>query len=470
MLLCVSVAVQAQLPLPLQQALARTSVSPESVSVWVSPAGFDAPVVAHRTKELMQPASSVKVVTTLAALDLLKPDFTWKTQVRAAWLPDKAGGVRGVSIIGSGDPHLMIEQVWLLTEKLRQSGVKKIVGNITVDRSAFGEKPTDQGAFDGASERSYNVGADAALVNLKAVSITFEPEAGGKWARVTSLPVLDGFSVPQRIRLSNGTCGDWKSKVKARYSTSGVRFDGVLPASCGVKALHVARWGADDYLTRLLRPILKSVGISWQGVVKEGRVSKTSGVLLAEMDSAPLPQIVTWVNKFSNNTMARHLFLSLSRTDAAGVAKPATLARSRAVVDAWLARIAPKAAEGTFIDNGSGLSRKTKISAETMGRVLNYGFNSFVMPEFFASLPLAGYDGTMKKRPMLAGSAHVKTGLINGVRSIAGYVTDVNSRRWSVVVMMNGKKLDGDRIFSQAVLNWCASGGAQALADEQGRR
>ena len=102
-----------------------------------------------------------------------------------------------------------------------------------------------------------------------------------------------------------------------------------------------------------------------------------------------------------------------------------------------------------------------------MGRVLNYGFNSYVMPEFMASLPLAGFDGTMKKRGMAVGSAHVKTGLIRDVRSIAGYVTDINARRWSVVVMMNGKRLDGDRIFSQAVLQWCAQGGAQALLDDQ---
>ena len=124
----------AQLPSALEEALARTSVSLDEVAVWVSPAGINAPVVAHRTDRLMQPASSVKVVTTLAGLDLLKPDFTWKTQIRAQTLPDKAGAVRSVSLIGSGDPHLMIEQVWLLVEQLRQTGVKRIIGNITVDR------------------------------------------------------------------------------------------------------------------------------------------------------------------------------------------------------------------------------------------------------------------------------------------------------------------------------------------------
>lgn len=464
-LLCLPAVLYAQLPEPLEKALAQTPISSDAVSVWVSPAGVNTPVVSHRAQRLMQPASTVKIVTTLSALDLLKPDFRWKTFVRAKAMPDQNGVIRNAALIGTGDPHLMVEQVWLMVEKLRQIGVRQIAGDITVDRSFFAEKLTDQGAFDGAGERSYNVGADAALVNLKAVSILLEPEENGQWARVTSLPVLEGFSVPKRIRLSQGACGDWKFKIKPRFRSDRVRFDGSLPASCGARSLHVSRWEADDYLTRLLRPMLKSAGIAWRGVVREGRVNARDGVQLLEVTSASLPRIVNWVNKFSNNTMARHLFLTLSRTDAQGDSQPATLARSRAVVDAWLKRVAGAGASGTYIDNGSGLSRKTKISAQTLGAVLNYGYKSYVMPELMASLPLAGYDGTMEKRPLKAGSAHIKTGLIRDVRAIAGYVTDVNARRWSVVVLMNGTKLDGDRIFSLAVLNWCAEGGAQKLLE-----
>lgn len=469
-LLCLPLLALAQLPEPLTKALARANIPLDSVSVWVSPAGVNVPVVSHRTQHPMQPASVVKVVTTLASLDLLKPDFTWQTQVRAAAFPDSKGVVRSVALIGTGDPHLMIEQVWLLTEKLRQIGVRKIEGNIIVDRSAFDERVLDPAAFDASPDRSYNVQADAALVNLKSLSITFEPEENGQWARVTALPVLDGYAVPKRVRLSAGSCGDWKKALKARFNASGVRFDGTLPAACGVKALHVARWKSDDYLARLLRPMFRSAGIVWTGTIKEGRVDADFGVRLVQSQSASLPKIVSWVNKYSNNTMARHLFLTLSRTDADGEHKPATLRRSRAVVEGWLKQVAGALPKGTYIDNGSGLSRKTKIAAETLGRVLNYGYNSYVMPEFMASLPLAGYDGTMKKRPLTEGSAHIKTGLIRDVRSIAGYVTDIHARRWSVVVMMNGKKLNNDRLFSQAVLNWCASGGAQALIDADNKR
>lgn len=456
----------AALPAPLAQALARTPISPDAVSVWVSPAGVDTPVVAHRADALMQPASSIKVVTTLASLDIFGPAYTWKTQVRAQAWPDKTGRVRAVCFVGSGDPHLMVEQLWLLVEHLRQVGVREIVGDITADRSAFDVPAVAPGAFDGAADRSYNVGADAALVNLKSVSIRFEPEENGRWARVTALPRLQGFAVPARVPLLKGACGDWKGALKVRYTQTGVRFDGGLPASCGPKALHAARWGSDEYLTRVLRPMLTQAGIVWKGKAKDGNAA-SGGVRLAELESAPMSNVVTWVNKFSNNTMTRHLFLTLSRSDDRGEAQPATPARSRAVLNAWLEKAIGAVPAGTYIDNGSGLSRQTRISAATLGRVLNYGFHSYVMPEFMASLPSAGFDGTMRKRALKTGSAHIKTGLIRDVRSIAGYVTDVQGRRWSVAVMINGTNLANDKLFTQAVLNWCAQGGAQALRREK---
>ena len=459
----------AQLPPALQKALERSGIPAEDVSVWISPAGSNEALVEHRAQHPVQPASTVKIVTTLAALDLLKPDYVWTTQIRAQEPVDSRGIVRSVSIIGGGDPHLMIEQLWLMVEKLRQIGVRRIEGDITADRSAFGEPAVDPSSFDGASERAYNVGADAALVNFQAVSITLEPQENGKWANVTSLPVLESFSVPRRVALSRETCADWKNSLKARFSDNGVRFEGSFPASCGVKSLHVSRWKANDYLTRVLRPMLSSAGIEWQGRVRDG-IAGQKGVQLLRWESAPLPQIVSWINKYSNNTMARQLFLTLSRIDAEGENQPATLQRSRAVIQSWLEKAAGNLPQGTFIDNGSGLSRHTRISAETLGRVLNYGFVSGVMPEFTASLPLAGYDGTMRKRPVLDGSAHIKTGRIRHVRSIAGYVTDTQARRWSVVVLMNGRRLEQDRVFSQAVMQWCASGAAQSFAEAQRRK
>lgn len=469
-LLCLPALASAELPPALADALSRTPISSSSVSVWISPAGENRPVLEHRARTLMQPASTIKIATTLAALDLLRPDYTWETLVLADAAPDKKGLVRGITFVGSGDPHLMIEQVWLVVERLRQAGVRRIEGDIAVDRSAFDVPASSPGSFDGAADRSYNVDPDAMLVNLKSVSVTLEPEANGRWARVSVLPALEGFSVPERVPLAKGACGVWKDKLKARFTDSGVSFAGALPASCGIKSLHVSRWSADEYLTRLLRPMLARSGIEWKGKVREARAKKTSGTVLVRHESAPMASVVRWVNKYSNNTMARHLFLTLSRADGGPADKPATLRRGRAVLEAWLEKAAGPLPAGTYVDNGSGLSRHTKISAETLGRVLNYGFNSYVMPELAASLPNAGYDGTMKKRTLKTGSAHIKTGLIQNVRGVAGYVTDVNARRWSVVVLMNGANLEDDQVFSQAVLGWCARGGAQMLLQAQKAR
>ena len=264
-LLCLPALASAELPPALADALSRTPISSSSVSVWISPAGENRPVLEHRARTLMQPASTIKIATTLAALDLLRPDYTWETLVLADAAPDKKGLVRGITFVGSGDPHLMIEQVWLVVERLRQAGVRRIEGDIAVDRSAFDVPASSPGSFDGAADRSYTVDPDAMLVNLKSVSVTLEPEANGRWARVSVLPALEGFSVLERVPLAKGACGVWKDKLKARFTDSGVSFAGALPASCGIKSLHVSRWSADEYLTRLLRPMLARSGIEWKG-------------------------------------------------------------------------------------------------------------------------------------------------------------------------------------------------------------
>lgn len=153
--------------------------------------------------------------------------------------------------------------------------------------------------------------------------------------------------------------------------------------------------------------------------------------------------------------MARQLFMTLSFADADGMTRPATLARSRAVVTQWLQTkgINPKS---VTIDNGSGLSRTARISAETLGRVLNRAWMSPVMPEMMASLPAAGVDGTMKKRGLKTGSAHIKTGYLKDSRSVAGWVTTPAGDRYTVVMMVNSKRPDGAKAFSDAVLAWCA--------------
>ena len=460
-------ALTGELPEELRAALMRAGLPESAAAVWVSPAGSDRPVLAFNEKKSMQPASIIKTVTTLAALDLHGPGFVWKTDFTARRLEHKTGTLKGLGARG-GDPHYMIERLWVTVQRLKSLGVRKIDGNIVIDRSMFDVPAEEPGAFDGAAWRTYNVGPDAAMINLSAVSLTFTPESNGKWARVAAIPQMQGVSFPARIAMKSGPCGAWREQIRVDFSNPArLRFLGRYPEACGERALHVSFWERNEYFTRVFKHVLSEASIAWNGRAVSGNVPQKAQTLLSET-SEPLPLMVNWTNKFSNNPMARQIFLALSFADADGLQKPAALNRSRKVLQTWLEQRAGVQAATISVDNGSGLSRKTRASAESLGRLLNYGWRSAVMPEFMSSLPVTGEDGTMRKRPLKKGVGHIKTGLLSNVRSAAGYVLDDEGRRWSVVVMLNSAKFNGrENAFTDAVLEWCASGRAQAMLSKE---
>ncbi len=441
----------AAVPADVQKIIARSGLKTQDVALWIAPAGSRKASVALNEARLMEPASVMKVVTTAAALELLTPAWTAVTRFGAAAVPDAAGRIRGAVFTGGGDAHFVVENVWLMAERLAQRGVKTIEGDIVIDRSRYDRsvRVADQGAFDGAATRPYNVGPDPAAVNFKTVSLTVTPDG-----RVTAVPALSGITLPTQVRVVSGACGDWKGGLLPKFDGKTLRFMGTYPAACGEKTLHYSAWDADAYVTALFRRVLAQSGIQWTGRAKEGKGHPA--VTVAEMKSATLSRTVAWINKFSNNAMARQLFLELGLTDAQGESAPAALDRSRAVVRRWLAAKGVHAEE-IRADNGSGLSRTARVSARALGEVLTSVWTSSVMPEFMASLPSAGVDGTMRKRPMKEGSAHLKTGFLRDARSLAGYVTDKAGRRHVFVMLVNSKSPDAAKKLGDELIAWTAA-------------
>ena len=159
------------------------------------------------------------------------------------------------------------------------------------------------------------------------------------------------------------------------------------------------------------------------------------------------------INKFSNNVMARQLYLTIA-ADQAGV--PASTANGQRAIKAWLARKGIDVPE-LVIENGSGLSRIERISAQSLTTLLVAAFRSPVMPELVASLPLIAVDGTMRRRmksESIAGQAHIKTGSLSDVRAIAGYVLDRNGRRYAVSMIVNHANAQQSQAAQDALLNW----------------
>jgi D-alanyl-D-alanine carboxypeptidase/D-alanyl-D-alanine-endopeptidase (penicillin-binding protein 4) len=408
----------------------------------------------------------MKLFTTGVALRQLGPAHVWRTEAGLGGPLQANGTLDGpLYLRGSGDPSLLIEHVQRMMARWRGAGLRDIRGGIVVDRSLF-ELPThDPNAFDGQSLRPYNAGPDALLLNHQSVTLRLMPDAARAGQALASIePPLSGVQLVQRLNLVPGACGDWRGALKldiARQAVAPadgrarwtVQLSGPYPAACGEKEWPLL-WvgdGQGDHAARLLEATWLASGGQWGSqagnAVRDG--AWPAGLPAWQTwVSPPLASVVRDINKFSNNVMARQLFLSLAvgangasgngATAGDGRGAPATLAQARAAVARQVIEATGGAAsacrdEALVLDNGSGLSRQEHASARCMAQWLQSMWRSPVMPEFIASLPLNGVDGTTRRWQAAAGLAHIKTGSLDGVVSVSGYVLGESGQRIVVV-------------------------------------
>lgn len=442
-----------KLPATVVDALNRSAIPLQAVGIYVQPVSGPVPMLSLNADAGFNPASTMKLVTSNAALDLLGPAFSWKTQIYANGTQD-GDVLRGDLIIkGSGDPKLVTEKLWQLLRQVRAAGIREIRGNVILDRSLFATFLHDAAQFDDAPLKPYNAGPDALLLNYKALALRFRPDPMRLVADVQTDPPLAGFPINAPV-LSNGACGDWQGRLNLQLDASGVRFDGAYPASCGEKTwyLHPYTISDADYFGRVFKELWSEVGGLFNGSVVEGTVPQDARVV-SEWQSPSLPEVIRDINKYSNNVMARQLLLSIA-AETGNV--PATPAGGAALIKGWLDH---KGIDTTklVIENGSGLSRVEQVSAEMMGRMLVAAYQSPVMPELMSSLPVVGLDGTMRKRLVMdtiAGHAHIKTGSLDNVRAVAGYVLAASGRRYAVVCIINDLHAAGGQAAQDALLQW----------------
>jgi serine-type D-Ala-D-Ala carboxypeptidase/endopeptidase (penicillin-binding protein 4) len=441
-------------PDPVTAALRSAAIPPGASSIVVAPLAGGLSIEVNESQP-MNPASTMKLVTTYAALDLLGPAFSWRTEayVTGALRRDALEG--NLFIRGSGDPKLVIESLWLMIQRIRGYGIREIRGDVVLDRSAFEAAGHDPAEFDGERFRPYNAGPDALLLNFKAVSLGFVPDPEARSARIVAIPPLAGLKLPVAVRTTDGACGDWRGKLQADFSDPMAPvFRGAYPLACGEQLWHLSLLDHDRYFAAAFAALWSGAGGSWSGKLRDGSVPAEAR-RIAVHESAPLAEVIRDVNKFSNNVMARQIYLTLG-TDGGRV--PATPARAEAAIRAWLDSRGLSMPE-LVLENGSGLSRIERVSAGGLARLLRHAFASPLMPELMASLPLVGADGTMRKRNGAAGAAHIKTGLLADVRAIAGYVHAASGRRYVVVAIINHPNARNGQAAHDALLQWVHANG-----------
>ena len=437
------------LPAAVEAVLAEQGLPRDAVVMLVAPAEGGAARVAHRVDTAVNPASVIKLATTYAALDLLGPTFAWTTPVYFDG-PVRLGVLQGNLVLkGQGDPKLVSERLWLLLQRVRGMGVHTITGDIVLDRSAFTLPPHDPAAFDGLPLRPYNAGADALLVNFKTVTVTLTPD--GTRAQVRAEPALAGVQWPASVPLSSAEqCGDWITALAADFGNPGhVRFAGSFPRVCGEQVWQVAFPDAAGYAARSVGAMWREVGGHLRGEVRDG--SAPAGAKPAfEFSSPPLAEVIRDINKFSNNVMAQQVFLTLSLQQRG----TGSLEGSREVLRNWWRE--RFGGEPPATENGSGLSRNEVVTARQLAQLLQAAWVSPLMPDLVASLPALGLDGTLRRQRQNVGLAHLKTGSLNEVSGVAGYVHGAQGRRYVLVAIANHRRASGIRPAVQALVEWTA--------------
>lgn len=447
-------AAQETLPAAVASALKSAQIPPGNVAIVVQALDTAQPVLSHNARAAFNPASVMKLLTTYAALDLLGPAYTWRTEALSEATPDN-GTLNGhLYLRGNGDPKFTLEQFWLLLRQLRVRSVQHIAGDLVLDRSAFNVPEIDPGAFDDKPMRPYNVGPDALLINFRALRFTLGP-SGDKVALWSETPAAN-LRIDNQLKVTNGECGgDWKDLIAIRLLANGggsntLEFKGSYASACGEKVLNLSPLAADTHVEALFRALWRELGGSFAGRVRSA-TTPAAARLLASQESPPLADLVRDINKWSNNVMARHLYLTLGRGETSSSAEAA-----KQRLATWLAGRGLRFDE-LVLENGSGLSRSERWSAESINRLLLDAWKSPVMPEFMSSLPIVGQDGTMRRRlngSSLAGKGHIKTGSLEGVRTAAGYVLDQSGRRLAVTILINHPNAGQGYPVVEAVLRW----------------
>jgi D-alanyl-D-alanine carboxypeptidase/D-alanyl-D-alanine-endopeptidase (penicillin-binding protein 4) len=441
------------LPPPVAAALQRAAIPPAAVGIFVQAVDGAAPLLSLNEASAMNPASTMKLVTTDAALNLLGPAYTWKTQAYASGTQD--GNVLNGDLIikGSGDPKLVTENLWLFLRRIRAAGIREIRGNLVLDRSDFTDAAYDPALFDGDPIKPYNVGPDALLLNYKVFAVHFTPRPELGRVDVTTEPPAAGWNIVPPA-LSGGACLDWQAQLQPALDARGIAFGGSFSAVCGDKTwyIHPYLTSSVDYFGMAFRDLWREVGGTLNGNVVDGTLPPEAR-LLTEWQSPPLAEVVRDINKYSNNVMARQLLLTIAKETGSA---PAGTAQGAAVIRSWLAS---ENIDTTplVIENGAGLSRIGRVSAGLLGRMLLAAYRSPTMAELMSSLPVVASDGTMRKRltmESIAGHAHIKTGSLSDVRAVAGYVLGASGRRYVVVGIVNHPNAGAAAPALDALLEW----------------
>lgn len=393
-------------------------------------------VFSQHAEDAFTPASNMKVLTAAAVLDRLRPETVFRTSVQTQ-APLKDGVLQGdLYLVGGGDPGLVPESLFLLAMRLRSRGVARIEGDLVGDDSLFDATNRPPGWPKRNFHRAFSAPISALTVNYSSVGVTVRPTTPQQPVEVEINP----FPRFLDIQITGVTSTRTRSLTVRRTYKNGrnvLTIGGYLPRSQGASSLVRSVEDPTQYTLEGFRMLLEQHGIDITGVTRTGTVPESAREL-TYYESRPLSQLVLDLNKFSSNVMAEMLLKSLA-VSANGA--PGTTTGGAAVVLDWLREIGAPTQKLRILD-GSGLTEESLLTPRVLVAALEHVWADFeIRPEFWSSLPVAGSDGTLRKRLRGTGRrVRAKTGLVRGAVALSGYAYGPDDRAYAFSILVNDHK------------------------------
>ena len=413
----------------------------DEVAVYVRDLATGEVIASHRADAAVNPASTMKLVTTFAALRALGDDYRWLTE----WKSEgsiKDGALDGdIYWVGSGNPVFDQNDLLDMQNQLRVQGITRINGQLVLDRSVWSSSGSADGFDDDAAE-AFATAPDPQMLAYKVVWA--KPERNVLGDAVVSLnPPLP--NIPQQTQISvyadaGGECKSLKPYLSATYRGGTLSFKGRVPERCLGQELFVNML---DPVTFAGKSFVNHWRVAGGGIGEGWRTGNTPAraTTVAANQSKPLAEVLADMNKNSNNVIARSLLLTLG--ERAGQAH--TVQNGQAEIRRQLVQ-AGIDTETLVLENGAGLSRRERVTARMLGEMLAKAYAAPFQTAFIDSLPVAGYDGTLKSRFKQVGSPlRLKTGTLKNVRALAGYWLPQTPAQHplALVVIINSERSGG---------------------------
>jgi len=473
------------LPKAVLSSLEKNQISPQAMGVSVmeilktgSGKSEARAVLDWNASKPMNPASTMKLLTTLTSLEVLGPGYRWRTNLYTDGLI-RQGVLKGnLYLQGSGDPKLIPEELAKMMQALQNLGIQKIDGNLVFDRSAYAKEVMEQQSIDGEESRAYNVSPDPLLYSFRTLSFTLSKSRTADFIDVSYTPTLSQLTINNQLRLVNQSCDNWKkgiafdlignNKQNIGEKILTANFNGYFPAACTNAAYNVVAIDANTFLTKGFSAAWEQSGGAWAQAPdgQDGTVPVSARPLL-QFEGIKLADDVQDINKFSNNVMARQVLLTLALEK---VGKPASVENGDLVIRSWLKKMNLQFPE-LVIENGAGLSRNEAITPEHMNQLLVLARSLPTGDIFYNSLPIAGVDGTMRNRLLVQlrkflhlqkkPEARIKTGSLSDVRSISGYVVSKSGKIYAVTSFINDTNANRGIEAQDQLLSWLLEDGPE---------